>query len=170
MKQIISIMLLAVLLFSLAACTQEPQGNTILLYYPRSNITYGDSDSVLYPERRNAALYNGSFENFLSAYMKGPVSAELYNPFPEDLALVIYAITNGELTLTFNDALTTLSDLELILACSCLAKTVLPLTDATKVHIRCNNASLLKKDFITLDETGILTIDTITPDSTAATS
>ena len=146
------LILLAALLLLLSACRQsQPREDQIAFYYKASTMKYDPNYSPFQAEYRNSSDYE-TLEQALSAYFAGPLGAELDNPFPVGLSLISYREENGTLHLILDDSLAKLTGKELSIACCCIAKTCLGLTDAEKISISAENELLDGEKSITLSQ------------------
>lgn len=142
MKKIICL-LLAVLL-CITGCDfkqEDPPG--VLFYYLRDpdNFVYGAADGVVTSEERDPAGYRNNLKYLISLYLQGPVDENLQSPFPAGCKLVVIGQANDELTILLNSNFCTLKDMDLTLACVCLAKTCFSLTDVQRVRIMAESFS-----------------------------
>ena len=146
MKQILSLILIFSLLLPLTACTSDQPTDPGGFYYRRIEPLYKGSDGIIAPEQRELNGIRDDLGAVLSLYLSGPLSRDLESPFPRDTALINWKKTNSDLYINFSEAFAELSGVDLTIACGCIARTFLELTDATTVRIQANGALLNGSD------------------------
>lgn len=135
MKKTACLLLAAVLLLSLWGCSFSGSGKEpIEFYYLRSTFVYGAEDGVITSETRESSGHGGDLQYLLSLYLRGPLDEKLVSPFP-DCRIVEIRRDSKALRLTFDAAFAQLEDIDLTLACACLAKTCFGLSDAHQIKI-----------------------------------
>ena len=143
MKRVIAL-LLAVLM--LAGCTSS--GSTIsepvTFYFLRSHTddtAYDNyfSEGIIGHEEREAAGYRSDLKNLLTFYFRGPLTPELTSPFPMGCRVLEVHQDDSQLTITLNPILAEKSEMDITVACACLAMTCLELTDVDTVQIEATN-------------------------------
>ncbi len=163
MKCLICLCLSVVLFFLLLGCQGDHNVTHYAFFYPRNDLGYHDQESKFFDraietESRND-ISSESILQIMAAYLKGPLDPSLYNPFPADLCIMDLDIQGEELYLTVSDHLAQLRDIPLVIACTCMAQTAMPLTNTSTVYISCNSSLLngekyiiMKADAIILDD------------------
>ena len=139
MKRIICAVLTAILLLALSACyggIKEP----VTFYFPRrmnteEEFTVVVENGVLGSEVREASGHADDLRYLLSLYLRGPVDDNLKSPFPAETALLNIHTEESALIVTLNSAFTALEDMELTVACACVARTCFDLCDAESEQI-----------------------------------
>lgn len=156
MKRVLILVMIIAVMASLAACAGAD--DTVYFYYTPSQISYGSDRDMIVGEARSSLSRDDDLSYLLSFYFQGPLDQELELPVPIG-AQVLSIRRNGDtLTLVMSQEFSQLKDLDLTLACSCIAKTCFGLTDATYVSIITETENPLKftvsRDGLTLtDET-----------------
>ena len=142
MKKIICFLLALLFCFSGCAFGRE-DSQSVRFYYLRDpdNFIYGSADGVVTWEDRDASGHGYDIRYLLTLYLQGPVEENLESPFPAGCRLQELSRNGEELTLLLNANLSTLKDMDLTLACVCLAKTCFSLTDAQRVRIMAESFS-----------------------------
>ena len=140
MKRLIALMLC--LCLCLCACTVQPQTESGIFYYLRTDLTYAGSEDVIVPEIRELAGLDGDLDRLLSLYLTGPVTEGLENPLPADSTLTKWSLIDGVLALDFGPSLAQLDGIDLTIAAGCLARTFLPLTAAKTLVLTAGGALL----------------------------
>lgn len=131
MKRIICLLLTFLLLSCLAGCTGSE--DTVYFYYTPSQIDYGADRELLVAEKRSSLSREDELSYLLSFYFQGPLDKDLKLPVPEGTQVVSLRRTGDTLTLTMSQEFGQLKNMDLTLACSCIAKTCFGLTDAENI-------------------------------------
>ena len=144
MKRWISLILVAILCFSGCSQGNNPNQNTVNFYYLRSYPNSGTYDSffssgVIGSESREVPTDRQDLRYVLALYLQGPSDPELASPFPIGCKVLEFYEDEGCLTLILSRMITSKNDMDLTLACACLAKTCLELTDAETIQVESHN-------------------------------
>ena len=159
MKKYWAILLIAAMLLCFSGCKEsEDKQNTVAFYYRNPDFSYDAQCLPLIAEHRDSASF-ATLEETLSAYLSGPLTENYKNPFPAGLKILSIAEDANTLYLSFSDELAGLTGLELSLACCCIAKTCLELTDAKNIVISAETALLGGEKTITLNENNLNLLD-----------
>lgn len=150
--------LLAALALLLAGCgpSQERSQESVAFYYLRENLDYGNRDSVIVPETREAAGQRRELSYILALYQVGPSEEGLRSPLPEDVRIQSVQVSGRRISLALSDASEDMTDLQFTLACACLSMTSLELVDADAVVITGGSRT------ITMDRDSLVLYDQIT--------
>lgn len=132
MRQFLLLFLAACMLISLCACGAKE--GSMDFYYLRSEFLPGASDGVIAPEPRTISGERG-LNYSLRLYLEGPVSEQYVSPFPRGLHLLSTRFDGDTLQVYLSNEFSELKDIDLTLACACLAKTCLSLTEAAQIQI-----------------------------------
>lgn len=139
MKRWLCLILISQLLLSVSGCgfTDDGFKEPVNFYYPRfeQDYQYGDENSVIVLEPREASGHVGHTEYLLSQYLSGALEETLASPFPSGTRLLSVTQEGGILLVELSDIPATVSDHEFTLGCTCLMLTCLELTDAAEVTI-----------------------------------
>lgn len=157
MKRIVVICVIPILLL-LAACTPSAQQDhdTVTFYYTPAELDLEESSSVLAPEERNA---DGTLEELLTLYLEGPADECLISPFPARTTLVRVTPQEEYLEVILSNRLSTLTGMELTLACSAMAKTCFELTDTEEVRVSAEGTPLDGVKYISITKDSLLLVD-----------
>lgn len=139
MKRVLALLLVAMIL---AGCSvsgtrmKEP----VTFYYLRTHTgsnTYDDffSEGIIGSETREASDHRGNLSYLLTVYFRGPLNPELTSPFPMGCRILEIKQEDRDLTILLSPILAESSDLDITIACACLAKTCMELTNADTVQI-----------------------------------
>lgn len=139
MKRLICALMIICLFLSMAGCSisgsrfKEP----VRFYYPRhkSGYLYGEADSVIVAEEREAAGHTGHLEYLLTMYLSGSLDEMLASPFPAGTKLLSVAWDESTLLIELSEPSHAMTEHEFSLGCTCLTLTCLELTDATEVTV-----------------------------------
>lgn len=155
MKQLLYSLSFLIFISLMAGCMGNESGDSISFYYPRADYGYNSHESIFFDsaimqEARTDIPYQ-SPSQVIGIYLKGPEGTELANPFPEGTTLKAISIYQGTLKISVSDHLSELTGIDLVIACACLARTGMELTDTTSVQILCENTLLDGKKSVTFD-------------------
>lgn len=162
MKRLFSL-LLTLCIILLCGCVRTDGGGTeAVYYYCRNEYAYGSRDGVIASEIRDISGHEGDMQYLLSMYLMGPLSEELECPFPSRTKMLSVRYGEDSIILEITDCQKLLSDSQFSLACACLAKTCLELSDARQVIINSGSQSM------TLTSESFLLFDSPIPTETTA--
>ncbi len=138
MRRILTLLLLAALLISLAGCRSPLQDNQVEFYYRRvsDSFSFGAPDAVIAPETRSFTNSSGDLTYLLSIYLQGPQDPQLRAPFPVRTTLLSSQLEADVLTLTLDQTFARLEGMDLTIACACLSQTCFGITPANQICIR----------------------------------
>ena len=151
-KLLIALLILSCLLFGCRDAEKDPQDHATF-YYCRSEYQYGSDESVVVAEKRDVSGHADDVNYILTLYLLGPMDETLISPLPGTTRLLSLENDKQVLTITLSDTDKELSDAQFTLACGCLTKTCLELTDSTAVTIISGDRS------ITMDAGDLLLFD-----------
>lgn len=140
MKRALTFLLILSLLLTGCSLANHNVKEPAEFYYPRvctrpdEYRTYF-SEGAIGSEIREASGHTDDLYYLLSMYLRGPLDPQLVSPFPVGCALVNAQQDGSELTVSLTSGASLLSDLDLSMACACIAKTCMSLTDAQTVRI-----------------------------------
>ena len=152
MRKILCFCLALVLVFS--GCMYQPEvseGDGVRFYYrDKREEAYFSETGIMASEMRSIRWEQQSIKGLMEVYLQGPVSSELISPFPKDLQLLDTQILPGEITLTFNDSLSSLSPAGLRVAAGCIARTLWEYGGYETVILKAQTQLLDEKDRLVL--------------------
>lgn len=142
MKKWICLFLILSLLLPLFGCAQPTDGfeNPISFYYRRKDVSFSTTDGVISADIREAG--NMDYISLLALYFRGPENSQLQRTFPEGTALKSIQIDGNHVFITLSDVFSTLTELDLSIACACLTRTVCEMTGTTQLTVRTENGLL----------------------------
>lgn len=135
MKRFFAFLLITILL--LGGCASQGQliREPVRFYYPQSQFQYGNNPSILDWEERESSGHRGDLQYLIALYLMGPSSGELSSPLPVDTRLLSVEQEETNLMLTLSEVPLSMPDSVFSLACACLAKTCMGLTDTDRVTV-----------------------------------
>ena len=151
MKKSIFLMLLILALLLTGCSHAKPGDDHFAFYYQAQNMKYDPDDSPFQAEYHHQDEFS-TLDEALAAYFIGPDSTELIDPFPAGLTLISYRESNGVLYLVLSDQFARLTGKDLTIACCCIAKTCLGMTEAHTVSISAENSLLDGEKNIVLND------------------
>ena len=161
MKKIISVFLCILALFCMTGCKKtESYVQPVTFYYFHNDFSYDAHASAIQGEIREGAEMD-SLEQTLTLYLQGPESEALSSPFPTGMVLISAVQEADTLLLTFTRQLGNLSGLDLTIACCCIARTCLELTDAVNITIQAQDALIGGERSLTFHADNILLLDQV---------
>lgn len=159
-RQCLWSLLLLLLLAVLTGCAFLSQ-DSVRFYYPRIAIAYEGDTGVIVGEARPAGGHTGDLQYLLSLYLSGPADSELRSPFPPGVRLESCRVADGQAEVLLSPSLDGLTPLERAIACACLARTVLELTQADSVRIATTQGLLSGENAAIYDRNSVLLEDDV---------
>lgn len=152
MKRTVSVLLAIALLLTGSGCGRKHDDfeQPVSFYY----MSLDTEESVFAAETREAKSYVSDLLTLTNHYFVGPVNEAYVNVFPVGLYAISLTDEGDRLVVTVSDELSTLSGLELSIACTCIAMTLFDITGIEKVEIMAENELLDSKKsvIITMDD------------------
>ena len=146
MKRWLCMFLALTLCLPLMGCAPEPNdiADPVSFYYRRSadSISYGMADGVISAEQREAYGHRDDPAYLINLYLKGPAGTGMNRTFPKGVELVKFSLEGGCAYITVSDFFSTLTGINLTLACACLTLTVCELTGAKQLTVSTSNTLL----------------------------
>lgn len=164
MKRMITLFLILLLMLPLAGCQEEtttqPE-HPITVYYKRTEPTHGTADSVIAPTTIEGKGHEKDYSYLLTRYLKGAGDPQLSRTFPRGTTLVSFKLDALTAKIVLGDRFSSLSGMDLTIACVCLTRTVMELTGCQEVIISAENTKLNGQNFIILSGDSYLLTDTV---------
>ena len=139
MKKIIPVTLLMLMIAGLWGCglLGGSGEDSVTFYYqrPAAEFSYGQEDGVIAAEKREISGRRDNLQYLLTLYLRGPQDPALVSPFPSGTALAELQTEDSTLVITLNSTFAQLKDIDLTIACTCLAKTCFEISDTQQVRI-----------------------------------
>lgn len=148
MRRYTAVILIAVLLLSLLGCAKSTGTATANFYYCSATPEYHKQTSVMQVETRKVDTNLSDLEGVLRLYFEGPGSQKLVSPFPVGTQLKTVQSSKEVTAVVLSDEIGTLSGVELMIACACLAATVIEISQSEIIQIRAETALLNNQEFI----------------------
>ncbi len=161
MKHWICVFLSAVLLLSLAACSEgkPTYEQPVQFYYRTAGTDHDLPDRIIGAVTAEGAGYEGNSAALLNEYLKGTSEEGYASPFPYSTKLLSMEVKDDTAHLLMNSALSRLSGVELSTACACLAMTTMELTGVSTVRIRSGYFTLDGAEEITMTRENLILQD-----------
>ena len=136
--------MLVVVLLIAAPFPYERIQDPVVFYYPRSTYSYGHDDGVIGSELRDVGGKKNDLGYMLALYLEGPLEQDLVAPFPgKSLTRILTMKQAGNsLVILLSDLSDSMTDGEFSLACACLTKTCLEMTNVQAVQITSGERSV----------------------------
>lgn len=152
MKRVICLILAAMML---AGCSFS-FGDSTEFYYRRKAFDYYGVSPVIASERRDVTGHADDLNYLLNLYLMGPVDGDLESPFPAGTRLYEIQTEGSRMTVILSDTGKALSDPGFSLACVCLGRTCMHLTEAEEITIISGNRSItvMESDSLLTDTMG----------------
>ena len=135
MKKLICFLLVFLVVLSITGCVKGPTDSEVSFYYRRAEFDYGVPDGIMAQELHDVTGHTDDLKYLLALYLQGPSDQELVMPFPDGIILVDLSQEDQTVTVTLSSIATRLDDMDLTIACVCLAETCFAISDAQQVHI-----------------------------------
>ncbi len=159
MKRILCLLIALCIAAELTGCAKQDAAfeKPVSFYYLCVNtdvtaqeIPHGSDTSIIAPEAREGAGFEG-LEELLALYFRGPQDQALYSPFPRGTAVTQITLDRGTVKLTLTKSFSSLTGIDLTLACACIIRTAAALDESvTAVEIRAEDAHLDGKEVIVM--------------------
>lgn len=167
MKKAIAIVLSFFILVSFSGCAEKEQEfyKPSTFYYLNREISYGVEQGVIGSELQETANIGNSLKALLQQYLNGPQNPNLYLGIGGNVTVVDVKHVNNTVFVVFSQEFSLLSDIELTLACSCVAMTLMDYTHAERVQFSASNAVIGDTGKIIMTRDRILQTDQLLPNS-----
>ena len=166
MKRIL-ILILVLLLIPMTGCqrssTQEVE-TPVTLYYKRAQPTHGAADSVIAATVIEGKGHEDDYYYLLSWYLKGSDDPLFARTFPRGTTLISFKPDAFTAKIVLGDRISSLTGMDLTIACVCLTRTVVEMTGCQEVIISANTTKLNGEKYITLSADSYLLIDSVGSD------
>lgn len=158
MKKLPFLFLALLMLFTGCTPTAQNIEEPVTFYYLRQDFDYNAADGVITSEIRESADCADETA-ILQRYFRGPEDPGLQCPFPTATELISLSIQENTATVTLTDNFSSLTGIDLTVACACISKTVIALTNTQQVTVKTQTQNLGGQNSITMTEADILLID-----------
>ncbi len=159
MRRIVCIVLVFLLLLPLAACARKNTDiqDPVNFYYRKKDPAH--SDAAISKELGEAQGHQEDYPYLIGQYLKGPNDEVLQRTFPSGISVVDLKIDGTSATLVLSDFFSTLSGLDLTLACACLTLTVCELIGTEQLSVRTQSTLLDGSKTVTMAVKDIVLLD-----------
>lgn len=135
MKRFLCLAMITSLLLSGCFSQGQQIKEPVTFYYLRSQYQYGNSQSIMEREEREASGHRGDLRYLMMLYLMGPSNEELRSPLPLSTKILSAEQEGNTVTLTLSEVPSSMTDASFSLACACLTKTCMGLTGADSVTV-----------------------------------
>lgn len=161
MKRIKAFFVTALAILMLSACGSSALKEPVTFYYRRAAFHSNAENSVIASEYREATGHQKDLWYLLTVYLAGPLDSSLRSPFPSGTKLLNVSADGNNLVIELSNTNRAQSDAAFSLACACLTKTCLALTDAETVTVISGSRTLTTSlDALLLFDESILGTET----------
>lgn len=159
MKKVIVFALAVLLLFTFLGCNKEQDDIEVPVkfYYRNAAISYNSDQAVICSETQESNGYD--LTGIINKYLQGPNTDECVSPFPAGVSVLSIEQIDSNLLIQLSAPFAELSGIHLTLACACLSKTIMELTQCTTVEISVPDATLNGSSSIIMNEQHLLLVD-----------
>lgn len=155
MKRFFVFIILAAMLLGGCGSQGQQMKEPVTFYYLRDQYRYGNSQSIMDGEEREVSGHHGDLRYLMALYLLGPSSEELRCPLPLGTRILSAEQEDGRITLTLSEVPASMTDTTFSLACACLSRTCLSLTEADSVTVISGSRS------ITMDANNLVLTDNL---------
>ena len=161
MKRLFAFLLLFSILLGLTACTKQDAAikEPVTFYYRRAALSYDENDTVILSQVADADGHKKDLHWILEKYLQGPEQEDVLQTFPQGTSLVSLEMDGDVFSVVLSHHLGNLTGVDLTIACACLTKTIISLTNAKTVIIQAENANLNGAPQIIMNEEILLLLD-----------
>lgn len=137
--------------------------NILHCYYMHNELKFGDESGVIVSANREIDGNTDDYFLSISQYLNGPTSYDCISPFPAGTVLEDLSWDQNRVQIVLSPHITTLSGVDLMVACACLTKTVAELTGIDTVQIRSSSGLLNGEQVLTLTSANFMFWDQAMP-------
>lgn len=159
-KDRLTILMIIVAIF-LCACSRMPGKNENAIHFYYYQPSQNSAKAVMGTELYTPKDADFGLQSIIKAYLKGPQNTDLQLLFPKETTIVELIKEDNLLTVTLSKHCANMSRIDLTVSCSCLARTLLPITSATQICIQADGGFSNVEDPLIFTEDTILTEDPI---------
>lgn len=146
------ISLVLVLVFLLSGCNTQDSyhASAVNFYYIHNELEFGTESGVIQTTARTFETKSDDYTYLIEQYLNGPVTYDCVSPFPAGITLEELHWDQNRVQIILSPHITTLSGVELMVACACLTRTVTEMTGIHTVQIRSSSGLLNGEQALTL--------------------
>lgn len=162
-----------IILLALLLCSCGRSSDAVDFYYLRTCNHQDDyhayfSEGAIIAEERDVSGHRNDLNYLLTMYLRGPMDPQLKSPFPAGCSLIDVYMEGRELTVYLSSGASLLDDLDLNIACACLAKTCMQIAGTDTVHIQSRSTGNLILFSTTITSDDLLLEVTLPPETVPA--
>ena len=162
MKFKIPVFILFICSLFLCGCHKEDTTTQAKFYYRNNQVNYKDNGTIG-SESYAGTLDPLAYNELINAYLSGPNSQDLSNPFPTGTTLVALTIEQDKASVTLTSNFADITGIDLTIACACLSLTVKEITGCGTAEISAQDALLDNQQSIIIDTNAIQLTDHLHP-------
>lgn len=158
-------LILLIFLLFLTGCGTDNDRITVPVsfYYIQNEVDFGTTAVIIKETTREASGHAEDYDYLISQYLNGPISYDCVSPFPAGTTLKELHWDQNRVQIVLSPEITTLSGVDLILACGCLTKTVSQMIGVDTVQIRSSSGLINGEKIMTFHADDFLYLDQSTP-------
>ncbi|MBR4864183.1 MAG: GerMN domain-containing protein [Oscillospiraceae bacterium] len=161
MKRPFCFLLVLLMLFSLAACSQghaDPR-DPVTFYYRAREYGLEKGEKVISSEPREAFGHREDYVYLVDMYLQGPTTQNCISPFPAGTTLEQLDFMSDTALIQLSSHISLISGVDLTIACVCLGKTVCQMTGMKSARISAKGDLLDGQEYITITEADFRLLD-----------
>lgn len=169
MKKLLCVILVLLAILMCCSCSKQDSADTVTVnfYYIKNEAEFGSDTPVLTKVARDIKAQEYSHTETIRIYLNGPTSYDCISPFPGGTELVDMHVDGTRSYVVLSPHIGTLTSVKQTVACACLARTVLELTQTDSVQIKIENELVCGKDAAVFHAESFAYLDSMTPDDAA---
>ena len=158
-------LLILPLFLLLSACNTNHNSDeaSVNFYYTHNELVFGTESGVIKKTVREIKGKHDDYDQLISQYLNGPISYDCISPFPAGTTLEELHWDPNRVQVVLSPHITTLSGMDLMIACACLTRTVSDMTGINTVQIRSSSGLLNGEQVLTLSADSFVYWDQATP-------
>jgi len=162
----IKIISLLILLLFLSGCTSEYAmiDVPVKFYYVYNQVEFGTESGVIKETVREAKGHRDDYAYLINQYLNGPITYDCISPFPAGTTLKELNWDQNRVQIVLSPEITTISGMDLIIACACLTRTTADIFGVNTVQIRASSGLLNGEEMLTFQTESFRYLDQATPD------
>jgi len=166
MKRLFLLLLLPLLLLTACATEETNYQTPVNFYYIHNDVEFGTDSGVIKATVREGAGHREDYFYLISQYLNGPISYDCISPFPAGTTLEELYWDQNRVQIVLSPHITTLSGIDLTIACACLVRTVADIVGVDTVQIRSSSGLLNGEHVLILSSGSFEYLDHLTPSDT----
>lgn len=158
------ILSIIILLLFLTGCASDSTVDVpVKFFYIHNELEFGTESGVIKETTREAKGHRDDYSYLISRYLEGPITYDCISPFPAGTTLKELNWNQNRVQIVLSPEITTLSGVDLIVACACLTRTVAGIIGVDTVQIRSSSGLINGEEMLTFHADSFLYLDQTTP-------